>query len=178
MKSKKEKKVRINKFNIFKVNGEIRFIPLILNILIPIALGSIVGYLNRNTMEVYENLNKFFLTPPPIVFRIVWPMLYGLMGTAAYRIYMKNSHGAKDNGGYFYYIIQLIVNLIWPFVFFTFRLYGVSFVIIIILVILVLITTYKFYKTDKISGILMIPYLLWLIFAGGLNFFIYTLNEM
>ena len=129
-------------------------------------------------MNVYNGLSKFILNPPPIVFEIVWPILYILMGIAAYRIYMKNKLGAKENNAYFYYLVQLVVNLIWPFIFFTFRLYGVSFVLIIILLVLVIITLVKFFKVDKSAAALMVPYALWLVFATVLNFFIYILNEM
>lgn len=178
-KVKKENKPKRNiDYNIFKVNGKIEIIPLIVNILIPLGLGFIVGQLNRNSMAVYNGLQKSFLNPPAIVFPIVWTILYILMGIAAYRIYMINKSGKNDNGAYFYYLVQLGVNLLWPFVFFGFRLYGVSFVILLILLVLVIITTIKFFKVDKIAGILMIPYILWLIFAGVLNFFAYMLNEM
>ena len=169
---------RKGRFNIFKVNGEFKFIPLIINILIPVLGGFIVGYLNNNTMNTYEMLKKPFFTPPSIVFPIVWTILYILMGIAAYRIFMRNKQGADDKGGYFFYLIQLMINFLWSFIFFTFRLYGISFIVIIILFIFIVITFIKFIKVDKIAGILLIPYLIWVAYAGVLNFFIWMLNEM
>lgn len=187
IKSEKKKNERLKKskmsiekgkLNIFKVNGEFKLIPLLINILIPLLGGAIVGYLNKNAMSTYEALKKPFFNPPGIVFPIVWTILYILMGIAAYRIFMKNKQGVDDKGGYFYYLVQLMINFLWSFVFFTFRLYGVSFIVIIILFILILITLIKFIKVDRIAGFLLIPYLIWVSFAGVLNYLIWVLNEM
>ncbi|MCR1949497.1 MULTISPECIES: TspO/MBR family protein [Clostridium] len=182
---KKPKKIKHKKthkkhksLNIFKVNGEFKLIPLIINILIPVVSGFIVGYLNKNSMTTYETLKKPFFNPPAIVFPIVWSILYILMGIAAYRIYMRNKQGIDDKGAYFFYLVQLIFNLMWSFIFFTFRLYAISFFWIIILFVLVIITFIKFIKVDKIAAILLTPYMLWLVFAGVLNYFIWLLNEM
>ena len=182
---KKPKKIKHKKtprkhksLNIFKVNGKFKLIPLIINILIPVVSAFIVGYLNKNSIATYETLKKPFFNPPAIVFPIVWNILYILMGIAAYRIYMRNKQGVNDKGAYFFYLVQLIFNLMWSFIFFTFRLYAISFFWIIILFVLVIITFIKFIRVDKISAFLITPYMLWLIFAGVLNYFIWLLNEM
>lgn len=186
MKFKKENlKVKIKKNNrkfsildIFKVEGKIYFIQLLINLIIPVGGGTLVGYLNKNSFEVYKSLEKPFFSPPPIVFPIVWTILYILMGIAAYRIYMKNKIKGLNSDGYFYYIIQLICNFTWTFIFFTFRLYGLSFLWIIVIITLVIIVTFKFLRVDKIATLLMIPYIIWLAFAGVLNYFVWMLNEM
>lgn len=157
----------------------IKFVPLVLNILIPILGGFLVSYINRNAINYYSTtVKKHFFTPPSIVFIIVWSILYLLMGIAAYRIYIRNKVNNDDNGAYFFYLIQLILNFMWSFIFFTFRLYGISFIWIIILFVFVIITFIKFIKIDKIAGLLLVPYMLWLVFAGFLNFFIWVFNEM
>lgn len=66
----------------------------------------------------------------------------------------------------------------WSIIFFHFKLYGLAFIELIILLIFIVITTIKFLKFDKIAGILMIPYIIWVSFAGVLNFFVWLLNEM
>lgn len=161
-----------------KVKGSIKIIPLIVNILIPVLGGFLALYINRNTIDTYNSLKKFFLTPPNIVFVIVWSILYILMGVAAYRIYIKNKNNNDDRSAYFFYLIQLILNFMWIFIFFTFRLYGVSFIWIIILFVFVFITFIKFIRIDKFAGILLIPYMLWLAYEGVLNYFIWFFNEM
>ncbi len=162
-----------------KLNISIKVIPLVFNILLPLLGGFLVSYINKNAITYYSaNVKKPFFTPPSIVFSIVWGVLYILIGIAAYRIYIRNKENNEDNGGYFFYLIQLIFNFMWSFIFFTFRLYGVAFIWIIILFIFVVITFIKFIKIDKIAGALLIPYMLWLVFAGVLNFFIWVFNEM
>lgn len=176
---KLKKKSKENIFEkVFKVNGKFNFISLIKNILLPLGGGVLIGLLTRNSMEVFNNLKKPVFAPPAILFPIVWTILYILMGIAAYRVYMNNKSGKDDKGAYFYYLLQLMLNFLWSIVFFNFRLYGISFILIIILLVLIILTTIKFFKVDKVAGILMIPYILWVAFASVLTFFIWMLNEM
>ena len=74
--------------NIFKVKGKIRIIPLILLTILPLLGGLVVGYLNRNSMNIYNNIKLPSFAPPGYVFPIVWSILYILMGFASYGIYM------------------------------------------------------------------------------------------
>lgn len=164
--------------NILKVNNKIHFIKLIINILIPLGGGALVGYITRNSMESYNLLKKPFFSPPGIVFPIVWTILYILMGIAAYRICVKTKDAEVKGDAYFFYLIQLLFNFGWSFIFFSFKLYGLAFLWLVVLFILVVITTIKFLRIDKKAGLLMIPYILWLAFAGVLNYFVWMLNEM
>lgn len=142
---------------------------LIIYFLIPLILGSIVGLLTSGN---YNEIIMSKFTPPKILFPIVWSILYILMGVSRYIIDNKeNNHNAIS-----IYRFQLIVNLIWPFLFFNFKWYLFSFIWIILLITLVTIMIIKFLKLSKVSGLLQIPYLLWLVFASILNFAIYTLN--
>ena len=75
------------------------------------------------------------------------------------------------------YYLQLFVNALWPIFFFTLEWRLFSFIWIIILDILVIAMIINFYKKDKTSGLLQIPYLLWILFASYLNFAIYMLNK-
>ena len=160
-----------------KVKKDFDFIGLLKNIALPLGGGIIVGLLTKGTMDTYDKLKKPIFVPPNIVFPIVWIILYILIGVAAYRIYEKNKKGFNDNGAYFYYLVQLLINFLWPFIFFSFRLYGIALVIIIILLILAIITAIKFYKSDKIAGILLMPYIIWISYATILNYYIWILNE-
>lgn len=171
----KEKKGRIN---IFKVDDRFNFGALLKNLALPLIGGILIGFFIKNSTSIYNGIKKPVFAPPPIVFPIVWTILYVLMGIAAYRIYMKNTTGINDDGAYFYYLVQLCINFLWPFVFFSFRLYGISFIILVTLLILVVLTTLKFRKVDKTAAYLMIPYILWLCYAGVLNYFVWVYNEM
>ena len=164
--------------SLLKVNNKINFLSLIINIIIPVGGGALVGYITRTAVESYRTLNKPSFSPPAIVFPIVWTILYILMGIAAYRIYNKTKDREIKGDEYFFYLVQLLFNFGWSFIFFSFKLYGLAFLWLIILLVLVVITTIKFFKVDKKAGLLMIPYILWLAFAAVLNYYVWMLNEM
>lgn len=142
------------------------------SIIIPIVLGGIVGLIASKAMN-YSMLNKPPLSPPGFIFPIVWTILYILMGI---------SYGILDSRKYIdfdiksIYYAQLIVNLLWPIFFFVFKWRLFAFIWILLLISLVINMIIKFYQKDKVSGLLQIPYLIWLVFAGYLNLFIYFLN--
>lgn len=163
--------------NIFKVNGKVKIIPLICLVLMPLLGSGLVFYITRNSMNIYSVMNKPFFSPPDYVFMIVWPILYILMGLASYRIYMYREEGRDIGNALFYYLIQLLLNYLWSFIFFSFRLYGLAFIELIVLFIFILITFLKFSRIDKIAGYLLIPYILWSSFALILNYFIWSFNE-
>lgn len=148
---------------------KINYKKLVIYILMPLILGSIVGLLTSGN---YNEIIMPKFMPPKILFPIVWSILYILMGISRYLIDNKgNNHNAIT-----IYRIGLIVNLLWPFLFFNFKWFLFSFLWIILLIILASIMIIRFYKLSKSSSLLQIPYLIWLIFASILNFAIYTLN--
>ena len=121
----------------------------------------------------YNDLIKPTLSPPGIVFPIAWTIIYLLIGIS-YTLLKEKGELPKETQQLYY--TQLIFNYLWTFIFFVFRLRLLSVLWIIILDILVIIMTYQFYRQNKLSGILLIPYVLWLIFATYLNISIYFLN--
>lgn len=146
---------------------------LVKNIVIPIALGGLVGLIISQFMD-YNTLQKPPLSPPGFIFGIVWSILYLLMGIAYGMLVYKGKSDAEVSKIYW---TQLIINLIWPILFFVFKLRLFSSIWIIILLILVISMVIKFYKKDKIIGYSQIPYLLWIMFATYLNIGVYILNE-
>ena len=143
------------------------------SILIPVILGGIVGLLTSNSID-YNSLIQPTFAPPSILFPIVWTILYTLMGVSHGILKSKSLNDSNTDTIYY---LQLILNLAWSFIFFTFGLRLFAFVWIILLDILVIIMIYRFYNKDKLSGLLQIPYLLWLLFATYLNLSIYLLNR-
>ena len=139
---------------------------LIKNILIPVIMGGIIGLIINPFMN-YQDLNKPPLSPPGITFPIVWTILYIIMG---YSFYKQNEQNKTI------YYSQLVVNGLWSIFFFVFKWYLFSILWIILLIILVIIMIKEFYKLNKLSGLINIPYLIWLIFAAYLSFGIYILN--
>lgn len=152
---------------------KIDFKTLLLSIIIPVFLGSFVGFLTAPFNNYYEIKQPFF-APPGIVFPIVWTILYTLMGISSYIIIKSDSY--KKNDALYVYGIQLIINLLWSIWFFVFRFYLLSFIWILLLIGFVVGMIKKFYDISKVSAYLQIPYLLWLIFAAILNLFVFFLN--
>ena len=146
---------------------------LLFYILIPLFLGSIVGFLTSGSNNYNEIVQPSF-APPGILFPIVWTILYILMGISSYIVSESNDY--NKNSALVVYWVQLVVNLLWSFLFFSFKLYFFAFLWILLLIFLVVVMIRRFYSISKISGIIQIPYLLWLIFASILNLSIYILN--
>lgn len=162
----------------FCVNGKFNLKAFILLTFMPLLAAFFISYTNKDSFVYFQNVNKPFFSPPPIVFIIVWTILYLIMGFASYRVYLHGKIGHNIGSALFYYLLQLLLNYLWFYVFFAFRLYGLSLIELIILFIFILITFIKFIKIDKLSGVLFIPYVLWVTFAIVLNYFIWVKNEM
>lgn len=142
------------------------------SILIPVIIGGIVGLIISKSID-YNELQKPFLSPPSILFPIMWTILYILMGTS-YALLKEKS--LTDNKIKTIYHLQLFVNAMWSIFFFTLKWRLFAFIWILILDILVIIMIIEFYKKNKLAGLLQIPYLIWIIFASYLNLSIYLLN--
>lgn len=164
--------------NIFKVRGKIKLLPLIIISISPLLCGLSVLYLNRNAFLVYNMLDKPIFTFPPVVFISIWFVMYLLMGIAAYRIYMIRDQGTDIGNSVFFFLIQLLLSYLWFFIFFSYRLYGLAFIENKIMLIFSIITFTKFLRLDRIAAVLLIPHILWIIYVGVINFFIWMYNEM
>ena len=153
----------------------IKLKPLLLSILIPVGLGFLVGFLTIDSMNVYSSLVKPAAAPPEVLFPIVWTILYILMGISSYLVYTSDS--PYKNDAMRAYVIQLVVNLIWPIIFFIAENYFLSLIWIILLLVLIIIMIKAFLKVDKFAAYLQLPYLLWVTFATYLNYSIFILNK-
>lgn len=148
--------------------------PLLVNLLIPLAVGGLSAFLTRDSMELYGLVEQPPLSPPGWLFPIVWTVLFLLMGIAAYLVWMRDSTGR--NGALTLYGLQLAFNFGWTLIFFNLRNYGFAFFWLLVLWILILLTTIRFFKETKAAGWLMLPYLLWVTFAAYLNAGVWLLN--
>ena len=158
------------------INSSIKWKPLLISILIPLAVGGLAGFLTRGSMENYQIIERPPLSPPGIVFPIVWGILYILMGIASYLVYQKSSDSDKKMRALRLYAIQLVLNFFWPILFFHLQSYWLSFILLLTLLFFVLLTTIAFYSISRNAGLLLVPYLIWLVFAAYLNFGVAILN--
>lgn len=146
--------------------------PYVVSIAIALAVGGLSALFTKDSMDIYGTLNQPPLSPPSWLFPVVWTILFTLMGISAAIVYTKNrmNKGLLING------IQLLVNFLWSIIFFNLRAFLFSFIWLILLWVLIIAMILEYMKTDKVAAYLQIPYLLWVTFAGYLNFMIYILN--
>ena len=145
----------------------------IVSILVPLALGAVVGLLTSGSAG-YAKLDQPPLAPPAILFPIAWSILYTLMGVS-HGILKANRLDTRDTEIVYY--AQLIVNLIWPILFFSLEWRLAAFIWIVLLDILVITMAVRFYRQHKTAGLLQLPYIMWVLFATYLNLGVYLLNR-
>lgn len=160
----------------WKINNRSNFTAFFIAVLIPVLIGAFSGYLSSGSAETYKNLNQPSFAPPGWIFGPVWTTLYIFMGIASYRIFLLFRQNISSSKPLIFYSVQLIFNFLWTLIFFKFGLRGYAFAELLVLWILILITLILFYKKDKLSGSLLIPYILWVTFAGVLNYSVWIMN--
>ena len=142
------------------------------SILIPVIVGGIVGLIINPFID-YGSLNKPPLAPPEILFSIIWPILYVLMGISYGILKSKKLVDTKVS---IVYYLQLGINALWSIFFFVLKWRLFSFIWILVLDAIVIYMIVLFYQKNKVAGILQVPYLLWILFASYLDIAIYVLN--
>jgi len=134
------------------------------------ALSSYLSYLGVDTF--YDSLNLPPLNPPNTVFRVVWPILYVLMIVSFYMILSKEN----NRNPILLFIGQLVLHILWCYLFFTKGLFMFGFVDLVLLIWTVFAMIKSFYELEHTAAYLQIPYLVWLLFAAYLNVGVWYLN--
>ncbi len=156
--------------------SKIKIKTYVVSLAIALITGGVSALLTNMGMDNYRLVEKPALTPPEIVFPIVWTVLFILMGISAARVWLAPDSQDKAQGLRLYFL-QLAANFVWSILFFNLQAYGFSFVWLIFLWLLILVMIVSFSKSDKLAAYLQIPYLLWVTFAGYLNFMVWMLNR-
>ena len=152
-------------------------VAFVINIAIPLAVGATGAFFTASSVKTwYTTLNKPSFNPPNTIFAPVWTTLYIIMGISAYLIWQKRHTIKHFPRTIAIYAIQLILNLMWSFIFFYAHQIGVALFEIIVLLLVVITNALTFYKIDKLAGLLFIPYILWVSFATVLTYNIFILN--
>jgi benzodiazapine receptor len=141
------------------------------------ATGSIYTY--DSVRDWYPMLEKPSFTPPSWVFGPVWTMLYAMMGVSLYLASQCRTEENHDlwQASRVLFGIQLVLNVLWSYVFFGRRSAGWALVEILFLWVAIVATTWAFSKISRTAGLLLLPYLLWTSFAVVLNHSIWRLNR-
>lgn len=125
----------------------------------------------------YATLAKPSFQPPSWLFGPVWVTLYTLMGVAAFIVWKKGAGQRNGRIGIVLFAVQLVFNALWSIVFFGLKDLFLALAVIVTLFALIVATTYYFFQVSRAAGFLMIPYILWVLFATILNATIWSLNS-
>lgn len=160
---------------------------LVISLAIPQLAGLAGAFFTGSAITTwYAGLQKPSFSPPNWVFGPIWILLYLLMGVSIYLIWQRYSgnkylsikalgrEGAK--GAFWIFWIHLVFNAAWTPVFFGLKNPGLALADIIVIWLLVIVLIGKFWKLDKRASLLMVPYFVWVSFAGALNYFLWYLN--
>jgi len=155
----------------------LRGYKLIISLALP-QLAGVIGSLFTYTAVTswYATLTKPEFAPPNWVFAPVWTTLFVLMGMSAFLIWEKGSSRADVRFALFLFLSQLLLNTLWSVIFFGSRSFGWALIELILLWLALAATIIAFARISKIAGLLLVPYLGWVTFAGILNFAIWSLN--
>lgn len=134
------------------------------------GIGTLLGG-SSNTDE----LTAPPLTPPDWLFPVVWTVLYALMAVAAYLVFVSND--LDKSGPLRLYLLQVLVNILWPFFFFRLEWRLFAFIWLVLLIVLVALTMRGFKPISNTAFWLMVPYFIWILFAAYLNLAFYILNR-
>lgn len=152
--------------------------PYAASVVIALAVGGLSALLTAGSMDLYSQIVQPPLAPPSFLFPVVWTVLFILMGISAAMIYLEKDNMPKEvTKALIIYAINLFLNFFWSIIFFNMRAFLLAFIWLVLLWVTILIMIIKFYRIKPIAGLLQIPYLLWVTFAGYLTFAIYLLNR-
>ena len=153
-----------------------KYLRLAACIAIPLILGGISALAVRGGMEEYAALEQPPLSPPGWLFPVAWSLLYVLMGAASYLVLSSAAPLYERRRALKLYAVQLVVNVLWPPIFFGLGLYLAALLWLALLWVLVLITALRFRRVSRPAACLLAPYIVWLTFAAYLNFGVWLLN--
>ena len=153
----------------------INYKKLAVNIALPLLVGAVSAWISRDGMKAFETMVQPPLSPPSALFPVVWTILYILMGIASYIVAQSGSDDA-DNA-LTLYAVQLGLNFFWSLFFFKFGMYLFAFFWLAVLWLFIFLTARSFGRINKTARNLLIPYLVWVGFAGYLNLGVYLLNN-
>ena len=153
-----------------------KWLSYVLWILFTEGVGFLSGWLTREGSQLYsQTIVKPPLSPPAMVFPIVWAILFVLMGIGAVRIYLAEPSPERTRGLRIF-LLQLAFNFFWSILFFNFQVFGIALIWLLILWGLILWMIFTFRQVDPLAAWLQVPYLLWVSFAAYLNFGVWRLN--
>ena len=151
--------------------------PAIVGVLLCEGVGLLAAWVTQTSVTTwYPTLTKPGFTPPNWLFGPVWTVLYAMMGVAAALVWQRRSGSAISRRALVLFGAQLVLNGAWSFSFFGAQSPSLGLVVIVALWGVLAWTTERFFRVRAAAGWLLVPYLLWVTYAGALNLSIWLLN--
>ncbi len=152
-----------------------QFFGLIGWLLVSFAASAIGAVASIQAQSFYTELTQPSWAPPGSVFGPVWTTLFALMGIAAWLVWREGGF-RKTRTALTLFLVQLVVNALWSWLFFAWHLGAFALIDLIVLWLLIVATLVAFWRVKPLAGVLLVPYLLWVSFAGFLNYTVWQLN--
>lgn len=152
-------------------------VKLIVSIAVPLLVGFTASLFTITGVNSwYQSIQKPSWNPPDWIFAPVWTTLYVLMGLAFFLIWRSPGEKQKRTA-IILFILQLVANFFWSFIFFDQHQVALALAEIIVLWLLILLTIFSFARINKVAAWLLMPYISWVSFAAILNYTIWQLNK-
>ena len=151
---------------------------LAISIALPLTVGAVAGLFTRPEIDNwYKTIEKPEWQPPNWVFGPVWTLLYIMMGIALYLVWLSDAPVQKKRTAITLWVIQLVFNFFWSYIFFRKHQLDWALGEIIVLWVFILLTIFSFARINKLAAWLLVPYISWVSFASILTYTIYQLNK-
>ena len=154
-----------------------RVLYITVSVLVCLAIGFLSSIATQSSVnDWYLTLDKPSFTPPNYLFAPVWTALYIMMGVAAGIVWSKGYHHIWVKTALYHFVFQLLLNALWSIVFFGLKNPLGGMIVILALLTMIILTIKWFRVISKPAAYLLVPYVLWVVFASALNYKIWELN--
>lgn len=145
-------------------------------LLLAFAAAAVGGLASVSAGAFYQELVRPAWAPPGWLFGPVWSGLYALMGVSAWLVWRARGFAGAQSA-LVVFIVQLMANAIWSWLFFVWRQGGLAFAEVLLLWALIVATVVLFWRASRLAAALLLPYLAWVSFASALTFAVWQLNH-
>jgi tryptophan-rich sensory protein len=143
-------------------------------LLLTFVFAAIGAFASSQAADFYQQLDRPAWAPPAWLFGPAWSLLYLLMAIAAWRVQRTSVSTARS--ALTLYVVQLVANALWTWLFFSWRLGALAFAEILVLWLLIAATIRAFGRHDRWAALLLVPYIAWVSFATCLCYSIWQRN--
>jgi translocator protein len=141
-----------------------------------VATSGIGALASVNARSFYAELVRPAWAPPGSLFGPVWSALFLAMAVSAWLIWRIPAEGKPRSVALGLFVVQLVANALWSWLFFAWHLGGIAFAEVLLLWLLIACTLVSFWRLKAVAGLLLLPYLAWVTFASVLNYTLWQLN--